>query len=355
MKKLILGLSTMLVMLASTSCGDGKSMVTPISSGRPYEVLVVADDKCWMSPDSALFHVLDTDVPGLPQSERSFRISRVRPEYFERAMRIFRNIIIVDIQPSVYTQTKFKYTRDAYSSPQMIMTIQSSSQEDFADYVSKHGNVIVDFFTRAEMNRQIKLLEKEHSSLVSARVGSQFDCDIWMPEDLTSYKTGQDFLWASNNLNDLNFVMYSYPFRDNRTFTKEFFIHKRDSVMAINIPGAREGMYMETADSSLVSVKNIAVQGDYAFEVRGLWEMKNDAMGGPFVSHVRVDRANARVIVVEGFVYNPSKLKRDPMRKLEAALYTLKLPQEKGKGLSELPVDQSVSEEKAVKEAEQQK
>ena len=111
MKKLILGLSTMLVMLASTSCGDGKSMVTPISSGRPYEVLVVADDKCWMSPDSALFHVLDTDVPGLPQSERSFRISRVRPEYFERAMRIFRNIIIVDIQPSVYTQTKFKYTR----------------------------------------------------------------------------------------------------------------------------------------------------------------------------------------------------------------------------------------------------
>ena len=37
----------------------------------------------------------------------------------------------------------------------MIMTIQSPSQEDFADYVSKHGNVIVDFFTRAEMNRQI--------------------------------------------------------------------------------------------------------------------------------------------------------------------------------------------------------
>ena len=42
MKKLILGLSTMLVMLASTSCGDGKSMVTPISSGRPYEVLVLS-------------------------------------------------------------------------------------------------------------------------------------------------------------------------------------------------------------------------------------------------------------------------------------------------------------------------
>ena len=355
MKPLAFYSSLISVIFVFASCHkEGKSIVTPVSSGRPYEVLVVADDQCWNSPDSALFHVLDTDVPGLPQPERSFRISRVRPESFNRSTRLFRNIIIADIQ-DIYTQTKFKYTRDAYASPQMIMTIQSPSQEEFAEYVSRHGQVIIDFFTRAEMNREVKLLKKKHNEVLSAKVQSLFDCDIWMPEDLTSYKTGQDFLWASNNLNDLNFVMYSYPFRDNRTFTKEFFIHKRDSVMAINIPGAREGMYMETADSSLVSVKNIAVQGDYAFEVRGLWEMKNDAMGGPFVSHVRVDRANARVIVVEGFVYNPSKLKRDPMRKLEAALYTLKLPQEKGKGLSELPVDQSISEEKAVKEAEQQK
>ena len=343
MKKLILGSSTMLVMLASTSCGDGKSMVTPISSGRPYEILVVADDKCWMSPDSALFHVLDTDVPGLPQSERSFRISRVRPEYFERAMRIFRNIIIVDIQPSVYTQTKFKYTRDAFSSPQMIMTIQSPNQEEFAEYVSRHGQVIIDFFTRAEMNREVKLLKKKHYEVLSAKVQSLFDCDIWMPVELASYKVGQQFLWASSNLNDLNFVIYTYPYTSKETFTKAYFIEKRDSVMKANLPGAKEGMYMVTADSMFVDARNIAVQGDYAYEVRGLWEMENDAMGGPFVSHARVDRTNGRIVVVEGFVYNPGKLKRDQIRKLNAALYTLKLPQEKEVG--ELPVDSQISEE----------
>lgn len=53
-------------MLASTSCGDGKSMVTPISSGRPYEILVVADDKCWMSPDSALFMYWIPMCPDFP-------------------------------------------------------------------------------------------------------------------------------------------------------------------------------------------------------------------------------------------------------------------------------------------------
>ena len=72
MKRFVFYLSLIFVVSVFASCQkDGKSIVTPVSSGRPYEVLVVADDKCWNSPDSALFHVLDTDVPGLPQPERS--------------------------------------------------------------------------------------------------------------------------------------------------------------------------------------------------------------------------------------------------------------------------------------------
>ena len=348
MKPFSFYLSLIFVVSVFASCQkDDKSIVTPVSSGRPYEVLVVADDKCWNSPDSALFHVLDTDVPGLPQPERSFRISRVRPEYFDRSTRLFRNIIIADIQ-DIYTQTKFKYTRDAYSSPQMIMTIQSPNQEEFAEYVSKNGQVIIDFFTRAEMNREVKLLEKKHNDVLSAKVQSFFDCDIWMPVELASYKVGQQFLWASSNLNDLNFVIYTYPYTSKGTFTKAYFIEKRDSVMKANIPGVKEGMYMVTADSIFVEARNIAVQGDYAYEVRGLWEMENDAMGGPFVSHVRVDRTNGRIVVVEGFVYNPGKLKRDQIRKLNAALYTLKLPLEKKTG--ELPVDNQISEEKVMKD-----
>lgn len=343
MKPLAFYSSLISVIFVFASCHkEGKNIVTPVSSGRPYEVLVVADDQCWNSPDSALFHVLDTDVPGLPQPERSFRISRVSPESFNRSTRLFRNIIIADIQ-DIYTQTKFKYTRDAYASPQMIMTIQSPSQEEFAEYVSRHGQVIIDFFTRAEMNREVKLLKKKHNEVLSAKVQSLFDCDIWMPVELASYKVGQQFLWASSNLNDLNFVIYTYPYTSKETFTKAYFIEKRDSVMKANLPGAKEGMYMVTADSMFVDARNIAVQGDYAYEVRGLWEMENDAMGGPFVSHARVDRTNGRIVVVEGFVYNPGKLKRDQIRKLNAALYTLKLPQEKEVG--ELPVDSQISEE----------
>ena len=51
-------------------------------------------------------------------------------------------------------------------------------------------------------------------------------------------------------------------------------------------------------------------------------------MGGPFVSIARVDEKNQRVVVVEGFVYFPNQPKRNVLKKLEAALYTLRLPDE---------------------------
>ena len=114
--------------------------------------------------------------------------------------------------------------------------------------------------------------------------------------------------------------------------------------MRANIPGAREGMYMTTADSVFVDVKDINVRGEYAFEARGLWEMEGDMMGGPFVSHARVDRPNGRVVVVEGFVYSPKGLKRDLIRKMEASLYTLKLPQEQQ--IEEIVISPEILEEK---------
>ena len=56
--------------------------------------------------------------------------------------------------------------------------------------------------------------------------------------------------------------------------------------------------------------------------------MKGDFMGGPYVSHTRLDEKNQRIITAEIFVYSPDKMKRNLVRQMEASLYTLKLPNE---------------------------
>ena len=60
----------------------------------------------------------------------------------------------------------------------------------------------------------------------------------------------------------------------------------------------------------------------YVQEVHGLWELKDGALGGPFVALERIDTAARRVLVTEGFVYSPHSPKRDILRQMEASLRT---------------------------------
>lgn len=314
------------------SCSGKKgSAFTPSSSGAPYEILVVTDLGVWERPSGrALYNVLDSDIPGLPQPERSFRIMYTAPANFDMVLKLVRNVIIVDIQKDMYTQAKFSFANDLYSQPQTVLTIQSPNEDDFEAFVTENKQTIIDFFTRAEMNRQIKTLEEKHSDEMANKIKSMFDCEVWLPGELTSSKAGEDFLWISNNAptSDLSFVIYSYPYTDRRTFTREFYMHKRDSIMKVNIPGAEPGMYMAT-DTMTVETRALTIQGEYAFEARGLWRMQGDFMGGPFVSHTRLDQKNNRIITAEIFVFAPSKAKRPLVRKMEASLYTLRLPNDK--------------------------
>lgn len=85
MRKHLFYLSMVLVLTLFSACGGGKKGVfTPTSSGRAYEVLVVVEPGLWERPAGrALFDVLDSDVPGLPQSERSFRIMYTAPSNYD--------------------------------------------------------------------------------------------------------------------------------------------------------------------------------------------------------------------------------------------------------------------------------
>lgn len=318
----------MLIYSIITSCT--KDMVLPVASGRPYEVLVVLEDEIWEAPAGrALFDILDTDVPCLPQSERSFRISHTDPKHYDHLMQLFRNIILVNIDKTQYSQTRMRFARDKYATEQIILTINTPSLESLREFCEQHRQEVVDFLTRTEMNRLIRKLEKKYSKTTDDLAWLNFGCHLYAPDELKSYKKGKNFFWTSNNTASglENICMYSYEYEGPETFNKEYLLHKRDSIMEKNLPGEKEGMYMQT-DTLCTLVKPIVVHKNYAMEIRGLWFMKNDCMGGPFVSHSRVDTESNRVIVVEAFVYAPEKKKRDLIRRLEASLYTLQLPLE---------------------------
>lgn len=303
------------------------SLLTPTSSGNPYEVMVVADDSVYQGyAGKALQTILDKSVLGLPQPEPQFHKSHIEEKQFNKITNIFRNIVHIKVGRE-WTKAKMTTERDLHSTPQLILTIQGPNQFEISTYITEHTKQIESLFTSEEINRQANDLYFDHNIKFSKKVKEMFDCEFYIPIDINKMKVGKDFIWASNDgLSTIqNICIYSLPYVSEKMLTRNPYIALRNKVMMDNIPGAHPGQYM-TTNKEFVWIKGINVQKDYAMEARGLWEMKGVAMGGPFVSHSRVDTINNRIIVVEGFVYAPDKMKRTMIRRLEAALYTLELP-----------------------------
>ena len=235
MKNLSFLLISMLVLASCT-----KEQLFPMASGRPYEVLVVLDKATWNAPAGrALFDILDTDVPCLPQSERSFHITQIEPKDLNANFSIFRNIIQVNIDKTQYSRTGMRFMRNKFAMDQIVLTINSPNQDDLRQFCIDHKQEVIDFLTRSEMNRLIKELEKKFSKTTDELAWLKFGCHINAPDELKSYKEGDNFFWTSNNTASglENICMYSYPYEGPETFTKEYMVAKRDSVMKVNLPG----------------------------------------------------------------------------------------------------------------------
>ena len=71
--------------------------------------------------------------------------------------------------------------------------------------------------------------------------------------------------------------------------------------------------------------------GIFRAELRGLWEMTSDMMGGPFVSHAFVNEHTNMVVMVEVFDFAPEDDKRKLIHSMEGALYTIGFPKKEKK------------------------
>lgn len=303
------------------------SILVPTSSGNPYEVMVVVDDEAMWEGyvGRALEEVLTRSMPMLPQEEPMFHVSHITTKHYDRITKLFRNIVIVKINPH-FSEPRLKIERDLFSSPQIVMTVEGATANEISTFVTEQTKNIINCFVVEELNRQAETIEERHNIKFDREVEKMFGCHLYIPTDLKKMKIGDHFIWASDDgLSSIqNIVIYSYPYVSEKVFTKAAFCALRDKFMT-QIPGEHKGSVMRT-NRDYVETENIAVRGRYVQEARGLWEMSKDAMGGPFISHSQVDTVNNRVIVVEGFVYAPDKMKRTMLRRMQAALYTLELP-----------------------------
>lgn len=326
----VIGLFVLAVALSSCST----SPVGVKATGLAYEVVVSMETNYWNSDlGQAVKDDLLSSIPALPQAEASTRITYAAPKDFNGLLTYVRNIVVVRIDPGVYTKAALTYEYDRWSNGQVVIYLNAPEDEMAIAYLKENERVMADFIEDVEKKRAADYFESNYSFTVYDKVKSKFNIILKVPSEMTFSRDEVGFFWASNNANTgrTDIVVYDFPYTDPNTFTIEYLVAKRDSVMKINMPGSFPDSYMTTDTKyATVSYTPTTMNGKYGGVMRGLWRMQGDMMGGPFVSHIRLDEINNRVIVAEGFVYAPETEKRNFIRRIEAALHTLRIPGDDG-------------------------
>jgi len=323
-------LQLLFVFLAFTffqSCSNDPELMRQNITGRPNEILVVIADDTWDGkPGELIRNTLAQPQIALPQEEPVFRLINVAPAAFKKIFKTTRNIIQITISSTVTTPGMLMKD-NAWASPQATVEIKAKDADEFEQLFNENSNKILSYFISAEKKRLTATYEKTYEKVIYNLLNNEFDVTMKVPPGFVVSKKDTDFVWYKYETPDISqgIILYSIPYKSDSTFTLNYMVALNDSVLKKNIPGPAAGSYM-SIEKRLDQVFNITEHNkNYASEMRGLWRLENDFMGGPYISLAELDASNQRVVVAFGYVYAPSKDKRNFLQQVEVMIYSLKM------------------------------
>jgi len=297
------------------------------ASSATNEVLVIIDKAEWQEPHGrALFDVLNSPMPGMPQNEANFKILQIDPTNFSNTFKMARNIIEVNVS-NVYTTTKMGSELNKYASGQVVLTLKAPDKDALEAYLIENKQSIVDYLVNKELERIGLWLEKE-SATPKTRIRNTFGFELAYPKGLSNITEDDGFFWATNNSAESrqDVTIFTIPYTSESVFEKDSLIAIRNRVMGKHIKGSFDSQ-MSTSKAFNPDYRRVEINNIFRAELRGLWEMTTDMMGGPFVMQAFVNENTNKVIFVDVLVYAPEKKKRGLIRNLEGTFYTIKFPE----------------------------
>lgn len=306
------------------SCNEAPQLM-PTISGKAGEVVVVINKGQWESePGIALRNLLAQDQPFLPQREPMFSLINVPENAFTSIFKSHRNIIIVNTNPEL-KKSGIVYQVNVWAAPQIVITISAPDAKQIAQEITNQQEKLLSSLEQAERNRNIQNAIKYEEKGLRQLVTNMFGGSPYFPKGYSLRKSSDNFVWISYETTYTNqgIFIYKFPFKDSSDFRLDKIIEMRNKVMQDYVPGPLENTYMTTTISGTPpAFRWVTYKGMEFAEVKGLWEVQNDFMGGPFVDHIFLDKDKKNIIFLEAFVYAPRFPKRNYMRQVESLLYS---------------------------------
>jgi len=332
MKRILLRILALALLLpGAIACKNSGKTLLPNVSGRAGEVIVVIDKENWEGNlGSEVRAILSRDCEFLPQKEPLYSLVNIAPGAFGDMFKYHRNIVYFNIDPQAEKQ-EMVLRSDVWSRPQCYIQIDATCADSAIAVIRKNRDNLEGAIEQAERNRVIaNTLLYEEGSLGEA-VEQMTGGKMHFPVGYDLKKATKDFIWIADEKQYTiqGIFVYKYPVTDSDPFTVEKIVEKRNAFLKANVPGMFENTYMTTSEFITPGVKYLKYRDRDFTETRGLWEVYNDYMGGPFVSHSFYSRDGKEVIVLESWVYAAKYDKRQYLRQVESLLYSFEWSDDK--------------------------
>ncbi|SDR74540.1 protein of unknown function [Formosa sp. Hel1_31_208] len=292
------------------------------SSGNINNLVVVAENQLWEdSVGEAIRDVLAAPVEGLSKEEPQFSMNQMPPSVFSGFAK--KNRIVLKIEKGKDASTKI--ATDAFARPQTMVVVSGQTNEDIIEQITSNAPKIIDAFNKEEVKEKQRRISK--SLFNDEPIRKQLGLSMRFPTAYRIAKQEGDFFWLRRDIETgtVDIMLYEVPMsfiKDNNSAVVDV-VRVRDSVGKIHIEGPIEGSYMGTEDAFSPFISKTIIDNKPAFVTKGLWDVKNAFMSGPFINYAIEDKVNNRYIIAEGYVFAPSVTKRNYVFELESIIKSL--------------------------------
>ena len=315
------------LVLLTSSCDQKKGSTKPRSIGSTSEILIVLDkQQQW---DNTIGKTIRTyfekDQYGLNQPEPIYNLAHLSKSNFSDLFKKHRNILIVHIDPKA-EKAKIESFEDLWSSPQQVINIQAPNNQEFAKILRANADAILEKYKRAERKRILSVFRPSSRNKVTDQLVKAFHFKMTIPSGFFLAKSEQGFMWIRKEANDYSqgILVITETYKDTAQFSKASIVARTNRFLQQFVPGEQDSSYMQIDEKYLAAQANTVDDfvTDYAVEVRGLWNVEGDFMGGPFLSYTLLDPQSDQIVTLYGYVYHPNKKKRDLLLQVESILYS---------------------------------
>ena len=310
----------------STKQGGMAGKIMPNITGGAGEVLVVMDQFNWNnSAGSLLQDILKEEIPGLPQSEPLFDVMQITAASFDDFYKFHRSIVLVTIESGL--EPRVRYRENIWAKPQIMVQIEAPNSAEVHRLIEENEGQIQGFLVQYDRNRLMSSYQATKDPEIQKEISRNHQVRLAIPRGYNMDFSKDEYTSVSIESPDLSQVIqvWDYPASGPEDLSVEKLVEKRNELTMKYVKGPREDSYMTLSRMYEPIAFDVRREGLEIVELRGLWDLENGFMGGPFISHSAYDSRRGRIVTVDAYVYHPNQKKRVKMKQLEAIVYSMEL------------------------------